>query len=732
MKKSISFKSISLACFSLILLIGSFVVIQNALAWTNPSAVPPSGSPTIIYSNNNIGIGATPLQKLHVNGTLRAGGSSPLFEIGEDNNLQIYRDTTLNNLIFKVGGSDRMTIDANGNVGVGTTTPATQLYVAGKSAPTEVGSVNSNYVRELFVQGKYIYATRGNDLAAQIYDISTPSSPTLISSFDSPGTDIYVQGNYAYLAYGCLRIYDISNPYAPVLTSISPVCQGVSQVYVSGKYAYISSNWTKVQIIDVSDPYAQIMRGSSDGVVLPTGIVVQGKYAYLSSADANFKICDISNVDSPKLVGAVSTTDGNYSVNIQGKYAYVTTVPFNSGTFKVIDVSNPTSPSVISTVGDGFAPYSLYVQGNRAYIISYGNLGVYDISNPYSPINIGNVGTGESSNFSVAVQGRYAYTGGGTNGYLKVFDVGGAYLQQLETGGIETSTLAVKGNTQIYNDLDVKGGVQIASGLAVNGASSIFSTSTDAVLTLARKGATYPTVFKQGTDGALAITNNNTDNVMILKTGNVGVGTSTANHKLNVDGSLNVSGKIKEGGNDLLPVGSIMIWSGTVASIPTNWALCNGSNGTPDLRNKFVYGSTIQNIGGTGGTATVTLASANLPTHTHTIAPGNTGAGSSHGHGASVVTSTTEGNHRHNSREDEGSGSGPALDIVWSTYGCCWTETIVHYAGDHSHSKAGTTNAGSAHAHTISGTLGNTGAGSPSPLSIIPPYYQLAYIMKIN
>lgn len=37
-----------------------------------------------------------------------------------------------------------------------------------------------------------------------------------------------------------------------------------------------------------------------------------------------------------------------------------------------------------------------------------------------------------------------------------------------------------------------------------------------------------------------------------------------------------------------LPTGIITMWSGTIATIPSGWALCNGSNGTPDLRNRFI------------------------------------------------------------------------------------------------------------------------------------------------
>ena len=43
------------------------------------------------------------------------------------------------------------------------------------------------------------------------------------------------------------------------------------------------------------------------------------------------------------------------------------------------------------------------------------------------------------------------------------------------------------------------------------------------------------------------------------------------------------------GGN--VAVGSVMMWSGSVATIPTGWQLCDGTNGSPDLRDKFVVGA---------------------------------------------------------------------------------------------------------------------------------------------
>jgi hypothetical protein len=52
------------------------------------------------------------------------------------------------------------------------------------------------------------------------------------------------------------------------------------------------------------------------------------------------------------------------------------------------------------------------------------------------------------------------------------------------------------------------------------------------------------------------------------------------------------------------------------------WAVCNGTNGTPDLTNKFVRGSDTANVGKTGGADEVKLDKSHLPNHTHTLPAG--------------------------------------------------------------------------------------------------------------
>lgn len=69
-----------------------------------------------------------------------------------------------------------------------------------------------------------------------------------------------------------------------------------------------------------------------------------------------------------------------------------------------------------------------------------------------------------------------------------------------------------------------------------------------------------------------------------------------------------------------IPTGVILMWSGTASNIPSGWALCNGSNGTPDLRDRFIVGAgNSYAVGATGGEASHTLTVNEMPTHNHSF-----------------------------------------------------------------------------------------------------------------
>lgn len=156
-------------------------------------------------------------------------------------------------------------------------------------------------------------------------------------------------------------------------------------------------------------------------------------------------------------------------------------------------------------------------------------------------------------------------------------------------------------------------------------------------------------------------------------------------------------------GSKAIPSGIICLWSGSVDNIPDGWALCNGENGTEDLRDKFVVGAgrnyavnatggnTSQNVNLSGATGGTTLAVNQMPSHTHLTAQVYGYSGSNSTYYPMVIKPTDD--LRVNSQ------SRPGGDI--NTWGAGGSQS---------------------HAHSLSGS---------ATVSTLPPYYAKCYIQKL-
>jgi microcystin-dependent protein len=101
-----------------------------------------------------------------------------------------------------------------------------------------------------------------------------------------------------------------------------------------------------------------------------------------------------------------------------------------------------------------------------------------------------------------------------------------------------------------------------------------------------------------------------------------------------------------------LPSGVIVMWSGATTAVPSGWALCDGTNGTPNLRDRFIVGAgSTYAVGSTGGSASVTLTTATMPKHNHPISSSSGGVDQAGG----FTTTSTGGSGK--STEYTGSGS---------------------------------------------------------------------------
>ena len=238
--------------------------------------------------------------------------------------------------------------------------------------------------------------------------------------------------------------------------------------------------------------------------------------------------------------------------------------------------------------------------------------------------------------------------------------------------------------------------------------------------------------------------------------------------------------------SNAIPVGIISMWSGSIGAIPAGWALCDGTSGRPDLRNRFIVGAgSTYAVAATGGADTVTLNATQIPSHSHS-GSGTTGIQTAnhthsisvdfkdvnHTHSVSATTSIQDENHGHSGATDaqgshvhemftndlSGAGGGVNPDAVFVDSGGSFVGN-TRLAGTHNHNvstgiqnadhrhsfstTSGFMSANQSHNHTAAASINSAnhqhlfsfvtdgGTGGGQAHENLPPYYALAYIIKV-
>ena len=221
--------------------------------------------------------------------------------------------------------------------------------------------------------------------------------------------------------------------------------------------------------------------------------------------------------------------------------------------------------------------------------------------------------------------------------------------------------------------------------------------------------------------GATGTTNSN----LVFSAAPTITGTLTTSGTLEVSGGLTLDGAAGTSGQVMVSAGSgntptwgdafvagmIMMWSGTIATIPSGWLLCNGSSGTPDLRNRFVIGA----FSDDSGTAKTTV----------TGSPTQTGGSKdaivvSHTH---TGTTDSAGAHVHNINQYSGTA-----DVPWNATRYLCAQTGGVNTGRDTTDRENTVSIVSNGAHTHTLTIDS--AGSSGTNANLVPYFALAFIMK--
>ena len=153
--------------------------------------------------------------------------------------------------------------------------------------------------------------------------------------------------------------------------------------------------------------------------------------------------------------------------------------------------------------------------------------------------------------------------------------------------------------------------------------------------------------------------------------------------------------------NNILPIGSIIMFNGAASNIPEGWHICDGTEGTPNLIGSFIKAAATS--GETGGETQIQLATDNIPNHTHSVL-------------TSTLTTSSSGAHTHTYTAPVKGSSNNASD-----------KDIMETSSTQDTSSAGE------HTHTVNvSQIQLSSVGSGTPLDWEPKYYSLIYIMKIK
>jgi hypothetical protein len=416
-----------------------------------------------------------------------------------------------------------------------------------------------------------------------------------------------------------------------------------------------AGNTGNIPLAQLDDNFANV-KLSVDYVIQPVqaNIITLGTLSNLS-------------VSGNVVVGRNALISGNLSVTGNTIYGNIRTAGFISAAGNIL------SNSSISATGSLFASANVRANG---LISATGNIST--ANNIFSAGVISATGTLQSDT-SVLVNGFVSASGNILGNVANVRQVNARFVsvsQDLFVQGNAT----VSGTTTFINTTNLEvtdKNIIIANGVStsaqIDGAGIDAGNPTVAYIRYSHASLGWTTANNFSVGANLSVTGTTTL---------TGVPTAPTPANATANTQIATTQFVQNVIVNALPTGVILMWSGSIVSIPTGWFLCNGANGTPDLRDRFIVGAgSTYSVAATGGSANATLVS-----HTHTVTdPGHThnsvGNGAPNGGGAGIALTNP--------------GNSPGLAIESASTG-----------------------------------ISLSTEGSSATNANLPPYYALAYIMK--
>ncbi len=274
--------------------------------------------------------------------------------------------------------------------------PQSGLKITNMSGKT----TESSYIGEahMVFADNYAYVTNIDHGDLQIFDLSNPITPTLVSRYDTskrPTQWIGLTGSVLYFAEGPsfdekqkgtgsygLRILEVTNPLAPTELGFFPTSEPVQELKLAGRQAYLVTA-SGIHMLDLTNPARPLEKGVYHSPPAVFDLVRQGDYAYSAVGDTlNLHVIDISNPEQPQTIAASLSTDPTIKYGSDGevRLAHTHAYIFDQTRMRVVDISDPPTPQEVGLRNNNWTQVTAV--GDYIYTCSNATLQVMTVSNP--------------------------------------------------------------------------------------------------------------------------------------------------------------------------------------------------------------------------------------------------------------------------------------------------------------------------------------------------------------
>jgi hypothetical protein len=284
------------------------------------------------------------------------------------------------------------------------------------------------------------------DVGLWIVDFFDPGGPSIKGFLNIQlANDVVVRGDYAYVVSGftqfdhLLSIVDISDPTLPKLVSTIGLISEGMDVFVDGDYAYValgSFGNGIFQVVNVSDPEAPFIVGTYSWGYGSAGVIEHEDIAYLAD-EFGLITLDVTYPNGLTLISELSIgVDDPTSVRLKKNIIYMTgESPAGVGTLYTVDMTVPSVPNLLNIYNMPEAnARDIWILGNYGFVANdVAGLRTMDLSDPNNPVTLDIYDTSDTA-LDLAVADHYLYLAGSSSVYmftLNLYSVNGRVIDKV-------------------------------------------------------------------------------------------------------------------------------------------------------------------------------------------------------------------------------------------------------------------------------------------------------------